>query len=107
MDAWYVIDEYEGSVCGGYASKKGAEEVARSRVEATGHTVVVAREVQSYVMAAVAEEVVEVIACVDEKTGMFKILRGGPGCPKGFMERAMAAARKGTLFPADAADAQK
>ncbi len=50
------------------------------------------------------EKTVILVAEVDPETGKLKILKGGPGCPKGFMKRAVAAARKGISFPADACD---
>ena len=37
--------------------------------------------------------------CVDEKTGMFKIMEPGDDCPPGFLKQAFKAALKGTIFP--------
>ena len=50
------------------------------------------------------EKPVTLVAEVCPETGKLKILKGGPGCPKGFMKRAVAAARKGISFPEDACD---
>ncbi len=52
----------------------------------------------------VEEKTVILVAEVDPETGMLKILKAGPGSPKGFMKRAVAAARKGISFPPDVCD---
>lgn len=44
------------------------------------------------------------VVCVDPRTGMLKVVKAAEGCPKGFMRRAVDAARKGTLFPPDDGD---
>jgi hypothetical protein len=49
-------------------------------------------------------EACDIVVCIDERTGMLKILGKGDRCPKGFIRKIDSAVQKGIMFNPETMD---